>query len=403
LEAARSNRESTLALAPFFLAHLILRTMKIFPPLLIGLSFFLSCSTSTEGPYSAKEIQENIHFHHFRKVSDPKLQKKILDSSYALMRATYPEFLIDVKRLDPGGSLLETLPRGLAHGDFHPLQMSWRNENAALDDWDTVEHKALWHDLVRMESAARLLASEEGLRGYPESVCIDSYAARFVTSKPGKIQGQPLKPSPQKIESFEDFSTHPVWQKADDPSRIPPQLLEDFRAWIMSKPDLPFKSNAPMKRLVSGVGSLMKEKVLVLDARQQLWELKEVDALAGGCARYEALSKTLQTLGSSATPNPVHACWSWQERSFTLLRWDARYWGPDTDDFRSAAELGEHVRWMCENLADFHKASLDTRAIREWTLALRSAAPVRTRLREISSGAFKSYQDAYRMILAEQE
>ncbi|MEO5668258.1 MAG: hypothetical protein ABIR96_09385 [Bdellovibrionota bacterium] len=361
-----------------------------------------SCATPKIGPYTQAEIQENIYFHFFRKLSNAKLRKKIVASPYTLMRSTYAEFEIQLGQQAPEGGLLYTLPQGLAHGDFHPLQMAWRNGSPVLDDWDTVETKPLWTDLVRMESAARLLASSEGLRAYPESVCIDAYADRFTSGKQsGKAHA--LRPSAKNEELFEDFSQHPLWKNADSADKIPSDLLVAMKEWIVSRPDLPFKADAPLKHHISGVGSFLKEKILALDADKKLWELKEVDTSPGGCARYEKLMTVFTKLDGSEGENPVRACWSWQGRTFTLLKWDIRYWGPDANDFKSASLLADHVRWMCEKLAEFHQASLSETEIRDWTLALKAVAPLKTRLRELSTEAFKAYQDGYRMILLSQE
>jgi hypothetical protein len=354
------------------------------------------------GPYTQQEIQENIYFHYFRKLSDNKLRKKIAASSYTLMRSTYPEFKLDLQRISPSSRFLEALPQGLIHGDFHPLQMAWRNGDPVLDDWDTVQKAPLWTDIVRFEVAARLLASEEGLRGYSESTCLESYAARVVSAKSSGA-ARALRPTPKQEELFQDFSTHPSWAKAESESNIPKDLLADFRAWIDARTDLSIKSTDPMKRLVSGVGSYLKEKILILDAEKRLWELKEVDARPGDCANYESLASLLDKLGAIALKNPVRACWNWKGRNFTLLRWDIRYWSPDAKDFKSAVQLTDHVRWMCERLAEFHQAGLSESEIRDWRLALKSPAPLAQRLREISDDAFKSYQSGYRMIMLEQE
>lgn len=371
-------------------------------PLLLAVLLVSSCSTPRVGPYTQQEIQENIYFHYFRKLSDNKLRNKISASSYTLMRSTYPEFLLDLQRINPSSRFLEALPQGLAHGDFHPLQMAWRNGEPVMDDWDTIQRAPLWTDIVRFEVAARLLASEEGLRGYPESACLESYTARVLTGKPSGA-ARALRPTPKQEELFQDFSEHPTWNKAESESKIPKDLLADFRLWIGTQTGLAITPADPMKRLVSGVGSFLKEKILVLDAQKKLWELKEVDARPGDCANYESLIKVEEKLGPQALKNPVQACWNWKGRNFTLLKWDIRYWGPDTKDFKSAVQLSDHVRWMCERLAEFHHASLSESEQRDWRLALKSPAPLRLRLREISDDAFKAYQSGYRMIMLEQE
>jgi hypothetical protein len=384
----------------------MLISRKLLAPL--ALLSLVQCSSPRIGPYTQKEVDENIYFHYFRKLEDKKLRAKIAKSPYALMRSTYPEFVIAVGRAPAAKALLAELPRGLIHGDFHPLQMSWRNGEAYLDDWDTVTTGELWQDIVRQDAAAKILASSEGLRGYPDSVCLDAYAKVFVSGK-SSGKGQALAPSTKQGESIEDFSKHPVWEKAEDEKEIPKELLAALREWIPSQTNLPIKNTDPMKRLVSGVGSLLKQKILVLDESKRLWEMKEVDARADGCASYAKLAASfakLATLSLPATPapsNPVHACWQWKDRTFTLLKWDARYWSPDAEDFKSAPALVEHVTWACEKLADFHRTSLDAKQSREWALALKGSAPLKSRLKEITTAVFKSYQDGYRMILADQE
>ncbi len=380
-----------------------MRTSRIFLAfaLVIG-PLQTSCSTPRVGPYTQQEIQDNIYFHYFRKLSDAKLQKKIATSSYTLMRSTFAEFKLDLQRISASNRFLEALPQGLTHGDFHPLQMAWRNGDPVLDDWDTVQKGPLWIDVVRFEVAARLLAGEEGLRGYPESSCLESYSARLVS---GKRSGaaRALRPLAKQEELFQDFSQHPIWAKAENESKIPKDLLADFRSWIDAGPDLPIKSTDPMKRLVSGVGSYLKEKILILDAQKKLWELKEVDAGPGDCSSYESLSKLEKKLGPQALQEAVRACWTWKGRNFTLLQWDIRYWSPATKDFKSAVQLADHVRWMCERIAEFHEGSLSESEIRDWRMALKSPAPLRQRLREISDAAFTTYQSGYRMIMLEQE
>jgi len=369
---------------------------------LLAVFVLSSCSTPRVGPYTQKEIQENVYFHYFRKLEDNKLRKKILASSYTLMRSTYPEFLLDVKRIEASSRLLEDLPPALIHGDFHPLQMAWRNGDAVLDDWDTVHEGLPWMDVVRMEASAKLLAGEEGLRAYPDSVCLEAYADYFTTGKPsGKARA--LRPVDKQEELFEDFSQHPVWKNAASATEIPKDLLEAFHSWISSNPELPVTATDPMKHLVSGVGSLLKQKVLVLDTQKKLWELKEVDASPGECSNYTKLQDVFTQVGVAQGQNPIQSCWSWQGRVFTLLRWDLRYWSPDAKDFKNTAQLVDHVRWSCEKLAEFHKASLDPVATRNWTLALKSPAPLKTRLRALSQEVFKTYQSGYRMIMLEQE
>jgi hypothetical protein len=383
-----------------------MKTLQILGPVLI--LALASCASRSVEPYTRAEIQENIYFHYFRKLDDSRLRQRSTQSSYHLLRSTYPEFLLDLRRLEPGRGLFDTLPQGLMHGDFHMQQMAWRDGQPVLDDWDTVEWGSLWIDLIRLDVSARLTAQEVGLRGYPEDSCIEAYSARFVSDK-ALNQGRPLPPPEAQDKSVQDFSQHPVWIKAAHEREIPPELLAAFREWLGAHPQLGPRPTDPMKRLVFGVGSYLNEKVIVLDSQKQLWELKEVDThpmesigwrpSKNGCARYEKLAQVSASLPNNSGAGSVKACWSWQGRTFTLLKWDLDYWSPSTADFKTLPQLVNHTQWMCERLAEFHKASLDEVSTRHWALALKSRTPLRTRLIELSTEAFKTYQEGYRMIL----
>lgn len=377
----------------------ILNRMNTHPLLMIALGLVtISCATRTKAPYSTDEIRENIYLHYYKKSDGLKTKQRMKDSSYSLLRSTYPEFLIDLEHSANGTPFLNALPHGLSHGDFHPLQVSIRDGISTLDDWDTVQTGPLWRDIVRMESAGRLLAQEEGLRGYPETACIDAYADRVVKG-PQKLT--PFRPAGFKEDNYPDFSQSPTWQGAESESAIPKDLLTAFRQWVGQNPQLGLRSDAPLKRLVSGVGSLLKEKIILLDDQKRLWEMKEVDTRPGECAAYESLAKVFERISASFGPSPIQACWVWNQRLFTLIRWDQRYWNPEKADFKSAAQVADHVRWACDKLAEFHLASLNEGDTRTWQLAWKSSAPLKSRVREISAASFRRYQEGYRLILSE--
>jgi hypothetical protein len=380
----------------FFLRHRVLTSLT----LMAGLLALSSCAARKLGPYTQEKIRNNLYFSFYKAQRDRKMLERISTSSFNLLRATYPEFLSDLERHLRKGDLLETLPTGLIHGDFHPQQMAWRNGVALLDDWDTVETGPLWRDIVRMESASQLLAHEEGLRAYPQSPCWDAYIQSFTKQKILSTD-YALKPIAKNEEDTPDFSQNPAWKKAQNADKIPPDLLVAVNTWLTEQNDLPIKLSDPKKRLVSGIGSLLKEKIIFLDPKKQLWELKEVETLGDGepCARYQQFDEVQTKLFSEPA---VHGCWSWQGRSFTLLKWSARYWSPNTKDFKTTENLIRHTQWMCSELATFHKASLDDLAIRQWSLALQSETPLKQRISRLSDIIFKNYLDAHRMILLEQ-
>jgi hypothetical protein len=384
------------------------RTLALGTLTLSGAVFFASCQATRLGPFSKSDIENNLYFSFFKAQKDKKVLGKISSSSYNLMRATFPEYLSDISKQIQGQSLLEEMPQGLIHGDFHPLQMAWREGEAQLDDWDTVSHGPLWIDIVRMESAAKLLAKEQGLRAYPESPCLNSYKEGFLTKKK-PASSKAIRPGAKDEELHQDFSKHPVWKNAERNSAVPSNLEAALNTWIQQNPELPIKTFHPKRRLVSGVGSLNKEKVLILDTQNQLWELKEVDSqplsVLGtsknpleGCARYEELQKNLAGLSKKS---PVVSCWNWEGRTFTLLRWDARYWSPSDKDFKDTDQLVSHVQWMCSEMAQFHRQSLSEIDQRHWILALQSNKNLKLRLQNLSERVFKNIEDGFRMILLE--
>jgi len=367
-----------------------------------------SCQSTKLGPYSRSDIENNVYFTYFKAQKDKKLLGKISASAYNLFRATYPEYLKDIEQNITRKTLLTELPEGLIHGDVHALQMAWRNGDPFLDDWDTVAQGPLWLDLVRLEMSSRILAKEQGLRAYPEAPCLESYKYTFTTGKK-LLSAKALRPGKKDEEITHDFSTHPVWKGAAKNDAPSAELESAIDNWILKNPSLPIKTRFPKRKLISGVGSLTKEKVLMLDTNKQLWELKEVDSdplenftsskdKNKGCSRYDALNKSLTEM---KTNSPILGCLSWKNRTFTLLRWDASYWSPDDKDFKNTQELVNHTEWMCSELARFHKTSLNEVETRHWILALRGNQTLAVRLKRLGDTVYKNIEDAFRMVLLE--
>lgn len=363
-----------------------------FPLTLLAICSLTACQSNKNPP---NPNPKNFYAEFLLQQKDAQLLKKISNSPYNLMRATYNEFVKDVNRQQLGFPSLGFASQGLIHGDFHPLQMARRQGKAELDDWDTVSQGPLWQDIVRMESSALLLSKDQGLRAYPDLPCWNAYSSQFVRNIILSPLAKPLEPSQDQKEVYKDFSIHPVWQSAESIHNLQPDLLVAIENWLDNESSLPINNQSPKKRLKSGVGSLLKEKIIFLDAQKQLWELKEVtgEIADSGCGRFQLLEQNFKKRPSQNLP--IKKCWDWNQRTFVLLKWDQSYWSPKHTDFENTTSLVNHVQWMCSELAQFHKASLSTQQAREWSLSIYKNPVFENRIRKLSHNIATSYLQAF--------
>ncbi len=370
------------------------------------LPLIVSCSSRSTGEYSSAEIRDNVVYHSYRKLDNRTLKKGIIANSHALLEQTPYEFRLELNRVEVGLGLFATLPQGLAWGDAHALSVAGAHDSSlSLESWRNTGFGPLWPDLVRLEVSGRLIAQQEGLRGYAEDTCASAYAARRLSNKHEKPSMWLLPSAGKRDGAIVDFSSHPDWLEAESGDKIPKELALSISRWLAAHAKSGPQPGDTLK--------LRGKSVLILDRNKQLWELRELaepalapfsslDAPASACARYDAWARAMEALAPQGFRNSVETCASEGDRSFVLARVSFRREALPSH-FATPAQLQSHVRATCEALADFHAVSLNEAALRHWSLALQSEGPLRTRLRELSEEVLKTYQEAYRRILRDNE
>ncbi len=376
-------------------------------------SFALSsCASKHSSAFSEKEVSQNIYLQELLSKEDSKLLKKASESSFSLMRATFDSYLKELKNYETLNAWLATLPSGIIHGDSHIKQVSWRNLVPSLDDWDTVSEGPYWSDILRAELSAKLMAKSLGFRNEDTYPCLDAYTKAIVRNEYPEIPRS--FDNHIKANSDKDLSTSKDWTGAQNLLASQKPLYEGFLKFAKDNA-FAIDRETPVKSYSSGIGSLTKDKLLFLDAQNSLWELKEVDAQPLGtfrplsttnpndlCSRYNFLIKH-----DGYEDSKPRACFSFDGKVFTLLKWSHSFYALKSDHVQSFAQLEKYTKWVCSELAKFHMLSMNdsTRDSqggakkRKWSMILKSPAPFQTTIQRMTSEIAKTHEDAYRMLL----
>lgn len=364
-----------------------------------------SCASKNMGPFSNEQIDENLYFQEVNSQEDQAFKNKLSKSSFRLMRATYNSFLKDALRYQERNAWLDTLPKGMSHGDAHIQQATWRDGVLSLDDWDTLDRGPYWLDIVRAESSSLIWSKGLGFRNNYSYPCINAYTDAFVRNKHHKAPAA----FDQYIETnaAKDLSTHNLWLNA---SPIPEDSQELLKAFLLHAKNnqLPINDNTQVKSLKSGVGSYTKEKMIFLTSDNMLWELKEVDVApylpfnqlskSGDlCGRYESIIKHQAEL--KTTNSYPKDCFSFDGRLFTVLKWSHSYFALKDKHIKRYEDLEDYTKWFCSSLAKLHERSMGKPKKKKWTMLLKSPAPLQTTLKRMTQEIATRNEEAYRMLL----
>lgn len=390
-------------------------------------SLYLSSCASRHQPFTEAQEAANPYLQRAQSEKSSKLAAELAQNSYRLLRGSNPVFVAEVKKELESNAWLGTLPQGWIHADAHVLQPVRLNKNWGWSDWDTFTLGWYWFDLLHAEVSTQAFHKSGGFRSTYDFSCYESYVKSFLR------ESAPLpQPSFDKeaVESFaantqEDFGKHGAWTKSPELSEENRPLIGAFLSDTSVKeqagPQLfTSLSQAPIRELESGIGSFNNAKFLFLTGDNQLYELKEVGLppaekllhastaqessgtyqAAHPCQRYETLRSTFGNASFLHTL-PL-ACFSHNQRVFTLLKWTLDYKSLDVDDFADWSAAKSYVEWSCGSLALFHKHGMSELQQRKWALSLASPAPFQIQLKKLSRKLFEQLDEGHRMWALEQ-